>query len=91
MAYNSDSLNVHVPRLGGGDDALKLASASFIYRSVDVAATVIAAGFIDDGADKGIKVGDLLIVLDETTPLATTHIVTVVDTSTNEAGDVTAV
>lgn len=87
MAYNTTSLNVHVPRVGGGDDALQLASASYIYRSVDTAATVIAAGFIDDGGDKGVKVGDLLIVLDQTTPLATTHIVTVVAAN----GDVTAV
>lgn len=87
MAYNTESLNCVNPRMGGGDDALKLQSATFHYRSVDTAATVIAAGFIDDGGEKGIKVGDLLVVLDQTTPLATTHIVTVVDA----AGDVTAV
>jgi hypothetical protein len=87
MAYNPDSLNCVNPRLGGGDDALKLQSATYHYRSVDVAATVIAAGFIDNGLDNGIKVGDLLVVLDQTTPLATTHIVSVVDA----AGDVTAV
>ncbi len=87
MAYNSDSLHCVNPRLGGGDDALKLQSATFHYRSVDVLATVIAAGFIDDGGDKGIKVGDLLVVLDQTTPLATTHIVSVVAAN----GDVTAV
>ncbi len=87
MAYNTDSLQCDRPRLGGGDDALKLSSATYMYRSVDVAATVIAAGFIDDGDDKGVKVGDLLIVLDQTTPLATTHIVSVVAAN----GDVTAV
>ena len=54
---------------------------------VEAAATVIAAGFIDDGDDKGVKVGDLLIVLDTATPLATVHIVTVVAAN----GDVTAV
>ena len=87
MAYNTNSLNIQIPRLGGGDDALQLSSARFCYRSVDVAATVIAAGFIDDGGDKGLKVGDELVVLDQTTPLATTHIVTVVAAN----GDVTAV
>lgn len=87
MAYNAESLICVQPRLGGGDDALKLASATYHYRSVDTAATVIAAGFIDNGLDNGIKVGDLLVVLDQTTPLATTHIVTVNDA----AGDVTAV
>jgi len=73
--------------MGGGDDALKLQSATFHYRSVDVAATVIAAGFIDDGGDKGVKVGDLLVVLDQPTPLATSRIVSVVAAD----GDVTAV
>ena len=87
MAYNTDSLQCDLPRLGGGDDALKLSSATFKYRSVDAAATVIAAGFISDGGDKGVKVGDLLVVLDTATPLATVHIVTVV----TAAGAVTAV
>jgi hypothetical protein len=91
MAYASGSLNVVQPRLGGGDDAGSLACAVWSYRSADVAATVIAAGYIDDGADKGMKVGDIVMVADDTTPLATLRIVSVVDVSTNPAGDVTLV
>jgi hypothetical protein len=94
MAYNTNSLNLNTPRLGSGDDDTGdagLSSAEWIYRSADVAATVIAAGYIDDAFYKGLQVGDVVRVVDDTTPLVTLHVVSVVDTSTNPAGDATLV
>ena len=94
MPYNTNSLNLRAPRVGSGDDDTGdsgLSAAKFSYVSLDVAATVIAAGYIDDALDKGLKVNDVVEVVDLTTPLVTHHVVTVVDTSTNPAGDATLV
>ena len=94
MAYNTNSLNLRAPRVGSGDDDTGdsgLSAAKFSYVSLDAAATVIAAGYIDNALDKGLKVNDVVEVVDLTTPLVTHHVVTVVDTSTNPAGDATLV
>lgn len=45
------------------------------YTSVDVAGTVDAAGYFTNGDALGMKVNDLVIVNDTTTPLQTTHVV----------------
>lgn len=94
MAYNTNNLNLRAPRVGAGDDDSAdagLSSAKFGYASLDVAATVIAAGYIDDALDKGLQVNDVVEVVDLTTPLVTHHVVTVVDISTNPSGDATLV
>ena len=94
MAYNSNNLNLRSARVGAGDDDTGdsgLSSAKFGYASLDVAATVIAAGYISDALDKGLQVNDVVEIVDLTTPLVTHAVVTVVDTSTNPAGDATLV
>lgn len=90
MAYNPNNLNVARPRLGAGDDDTGdagLSAALFCYVSTDVEATVIAAGYVDDGNDKGVQVNDVFEIVDITTPLITHAVVTVVAAN----GDVTLV
>ncbi len=93
MAYDTKSLNVCIPRLGEGEN---LADAGFTsgtwdYRSADTFATVIAAGYIDDALDKGLRVNDKVCVIDDNTPNAQWALVTVIDLSTNPKGDVTMI
>lgn len=94
MAYDTKNLNLRDPRMGAGDDDsgdAGLSSAKFSYVSLDVNATVIAAGYIDDALDKGLQVNDVVEIVDLTTPLVTHAVCTVVDVSTNPNGDATLV
>jgi len=89
MAYLSASLNVCIPRMGEGEN---LANAGFsfaqwAYRSADLIATVIAAGYIDDGNDKGLRVNDVVCVVDDNVPSIDLCLVTVVAAN----GDVTMI
>ena len=81
MAYAPGSLNQQIPRLGTGQDAGSLSSAQWSYISDDPVATVIAAGYIDDGDDKGLRVDDTVVVIDSTASSETIDycLVTVVD------------
>ncbi len=90
MAYNTNNLNVRNARLGAGDDDTGdsgLSAALFCYVSLDVNATVIAAGYVTDGGDKGLQVNDVVEIVDLTTPLVSHAVVTVVAAN----GDVTMV
>jgi len=40
----------------------------WLYKSADVIATVQGAGYFSDGIQRGMQVGDLVYVIDETTP-----------------------
>lgn len=72
MAYVSNQLNVLVPHVGQGPGL-------WHYIGVDVHTDVDAADFFADGDDKGMRVGDNVLVNDSTTPFgATLHQVTVV-------------
>jgi len=83
MAYAPNSLNLQIPRLGGGDDTGSLSSAQYCYISDDAVATVIAAGYISDGDDKGLKLDDVVVVIDSTAASETIDfcLVTVVDSA----------
>lgn len=88
MAYISKNLSTLIPRLGTGEDVAdgSATSAIHMYRSsADDRAAVIAAGYIDDGNDKGLKVNDILLIVDDGA-VATIHLITVVAAN----GDVTA-
>lgn len=93
MAYATNSLNLQIPRVGQGEDLgattdlNSLSAAQYVYRSADAVATVIAAGYIDDGGDKGLKVNDYVIVIDDNLGLIDLCIVTVVAAN----GDVTMI
>ena len=68
MAYVSKNLATMIPRLGTGEDVADGSAvlALHSYRSsADNVAAIIAAGYIDDGNDKGIKLNDIVIVVDD--------------------------
>ncbi|WP_420961058.1 hypothetical protein [Brucella sp. IR073] len=79
MAYDVTNPPVNAfQRIGDGP-------AKFLYRSADTAATVKGAGYFTNGADLGMRVGDEVVILDTTTPLATLAIVSTVDETTRAA------
>ncbi len=68
MGYLSKNLIAMIPRLGTGEDSEDAGAATGLwsYRSsADNVAAIIAAGYIDDGGDKGIKLNDTVIVIDD--------------------------
>ena len=72
MAYVTAQLNLMVPHVGQGP-------GWWNYTGDDVHTDVDAADFFDDGSDKGMRVGDTVLVHDSTTPFGVTaHRVTVV-------------
>ena len=72
MAYVTAQLVCMVPHFGGNP-------AWWNYYGVDVHTDVDAADFFSDGSDKGMKVNDVVFVMDTTTPFGVTaHAVTVV-------------
>ena len=78
MAYAPGSLNLDHPVMGGGADAGSLAVQHWTYVSADAVATVIAAGYISDGDDQGVKVNDVVTVVDSNVPSIDYCLVTVV-------------
>ncbi len=72
MAYLTKNLTVMVPRLGTGEDSADAGATTGLwsYRSAaDNVATIIAAGYISDGNDRGVKVNDTVIVIDDDTSM----------------------
>lgn len=84
MAYTTKNLNLVAPNVGAGFGG----SVWTYVEPAETVANIIAAGYVDDGADKGMKVGDVVLIVGTTTAAAQ---VTVIDTSSNPAGDVTMV
>jgi hypothetical protein len=89
MAYDTNSLNLGYPRVGEGEGGANagFSSAQYCYRSADPILTVIAAGYINDGGDKGMKVNDHVVVIDDNLDTIDLCLVTVVAAN----GDVTLV
>lgn len=56
-----------------GDD-----TTIWVYKSADAVATVVAATYITNAKDLGMKVNDLVVVVDTATPLISTTRVTAV-------------
>lgn len=63
MAYNQNNLALISTTMFNG--AWRL----WVYRSADALATVVAAGYISNGYDMGMKVDDMVIVVDTTNHL----------------------
>jgi hypothetical protein len=74
MAYATGSLNLLIPKVGQGTDTGKLSQNVWLYVSADAVATVIGAGYVDDGDDKGMAVDDIVLVVDNNTPTIDTMI-----------------
>lgn len=93
--YVTNQLNNVVPGMGGNPDptaeALNAPNLWIYLTDTDAIATVIAAGYIDDGADKGMQVGDAVVCIDTNIPAIDLCVVSVVDVSSNASGDVTMI
>jgi len=50
----------------------------WVYGSTDANAAVVGAGYFTDGSDLGMKVGDVVLIADDTTPLGTIAVVSAV-------------
>ena len=58
MAYTTKQLNLVAPNVGAGFGG----SVWTYVEPATAVATIIAAGYIDDGLDKGLKLGDLVLI-----------------------------
>lgn len=70
-----------------------LAPNIWSYRSTDAAATVDAANYITNGGDLGLKVGDLVYVMDTdaSPPIVTLHQVSATGNGTTDLNDLTTI
>lgn len=66
MAYTTATMNCIVPSVGG-------APALWTYTNTDAHTDVDAAGYFTDGANKGLKANDIVIVVDTDTSTCTIH------------------
>lgn len=84
MAYATTDLNLLGPVMGhgtrDGSDANHRTNTSALWTlvSTEEVATVIGAGYISDGIDKGLKENDTVIVIDTDLPSIDLCMVTVV-------------
>ena len=82
MAYDTHSLVTAFHRVGSAEGPLAsgagFSAAMHISRSADPVLTVIGAGYISDGLDKGVAVNDIVFVVDDNLGLVDMCIVTVV-------------
>ena len=75
MAYATTNPPVLlVPRMGSGTGTSK-GTAIWAYQSADAVATVKGAAYISNGDALGMKVGDIILISDTATPLASIGIV----------------
>lgn len=72
MAYATTNPPTKVADAIGGGPSL------WLYKSADVKASVIAAAYVTNAVDLGMRVGDAVIILDTTSPLSSLAIVSVV-------------
>lgn len=71
MSYSTSNPPVLVaPSVGRGSGAV------WLYKSADDDGTVNGAGYFTDGVTLGMKVGDIVLVIDTTTPKGSFHFVT---------------
>ena len=74
MTYSATTLNQVTPRIGGGP-------ALWIYSNTDAHTAVDESGYFSDGEARGMKVNDVVIVVDTDTSTCTVHMVSAVSTS----------
>lgn len=84
MAYNSDFL---LKQSGAGPTATQVWTYGPPAGSsqADAVATVRAAGYISDAKKRGMKLNDVVIVVDTTTPLTSLSRVSALNASTGAA------
>lgn len=74
MAYTTATLNMVTQRVGGSP-------AIWIYTNTDAHGDVDASGYFTDGEAKGMKVNDVVMVVDTDTNTCTSHMVSAVSTT----------
>jgi hypothetical protein len=79
MAYSTSNPPRLISQAIGGSGAL------WLYEHTDAIATVNTSGYITNGYDLGMQVGDTVIVRDSATP--TTSLCTVIDVTANGQAD----
>lgn len=83
MAYDTNSLNVLVPRVGEGAGGANAGEgvALWSYRSADANTVggVGASDYFADAVDKGVKVGDVILSVDDNLNTVALLIVTALD------------
>jgi hypothetical protein len=79
MAYSKDNLFLMTPPSLMGDHRW------WTYKSADAIAIVIAAGYISDAKDMGMKVHDLVWVVDTATPTYHWCVVRAISSTTGAA------
>lgn len=85
MAYStSNPPRLMVASLGGTP------FQQWVYSSTDAAAVVDGANYITNGADLGMRVGDMVIVRNTTGNITTMHQVSAVTASGADLNDLTA-
>mgnify|MGYP001614670608 CR=1 FL=1 len=76
MAYAASGLRLIVPAFAGSGNLWR-------YESTDASTVVDADGYISDGQNYGMKVGDMVDVVDTDTYLTTRHLVISASTTDN--------
>ena len=69
MAYSTTNPPSLIAESIGGGGSL------WLYKSADDDATVNGAGYVSNAGDLGMSVGDLVLVIDTTTPKGSFHFV----------------
>jgi len=69
MAYDTANPPVAVAQAVGSGPTI------WAYKSADTVTTVKGAGYISNGDDLGMKVGDIVLIADTTTPASGTAVV----------------
>lgn len=70
--YDNTKLNCLVASRGAGGPQL------WVYTSVDARATVEGSGYFSDGVERGLKLGDIVVVIYTTGYVTTIHAVSAV-------------
>lgn len=84
MAYDGNKLSL---MYGTRDGAFNV----WVYRSADAIATVRAAGYISDGTARGMKVRDVVWVLDTNVPTTSICSVLAITSGAADLSDGTAI
>jgi len=63
----------------------------WVYKSPDAAAVVAAAGYFTNGQKLGLKIGDLIEVINTTGNISTLHQVSAVGLTTTDINDATVI
>ncbi len=85
MAYNGDRLILSTPRAPAGPQVWIYGPYSSSDTQTDAVATVRAAGYISDAKQRGMRVNDVVQVVDTSTPLVSWSRVSAINATTGAA------